>query len=163
MKILILGGSRHGKTSAAEYLQSKYRLRFKDASLHAAELFIRKAMSEVKYYKTAEQCHEDRHQFYDLWRELINAYCKDNPARLVASVMRQSDLYVGLRSLEHFNASKHMFDLILYVDASPRVDIDPAVQIPFDPLTMRPVNNWDLDDGADMRRQIDDIMRRVDR
>lgn len=159
MKVLILGGSGHGKTTVEEYMSKTYGLRGTNASLRAAEVFIWDAMAHIKPYDTPQECYDDRHNYYSLWLEMVAAYNKEDKGRLVREVMKDADVYTGIRSAEVYEAVKGWFDLVLYVCAEGRVEPDPNVEIDFDPHTMRRVDN-----GFDSRHAFDDVdfhMRRA--
>jgi hypothetical protein len=44
--------------------------------------------------------------------------------RLAKDILKGYDCYVGMRDLEEFNASKELFDVIIWVDASKRIGTD---------------------------------------
>lgn len=52
---------------------------------------------------------------------MICGYNKDDRARLAKDIVKEHDCYVGMRDLDEFNASKELFDVIIWVDASKRL------------------------------------------
>ena len=55
------------------------------------------------------------------WYLMICGYNMEDKARLSKDIISKYDCYVGMRDLEEFNASKDLFDLIIWVDASKRL------------------------------------------
>jgi hypothetical protein len=124
MKILILGNARHGKDTLAELLSENFGMTFKSSSEMAMELFIFDEIAEDMGYSTMGQCFEDRVNHRQTWYEMICDYNKDDRARLAKDILEGYDCYVGMRDLEEFEASKDLFDLIIWVDATKRIGSD---------------------------------------
>jgi hypothetical protein len=121
MKILILGNARHGKDTLAERLNEHFGMTFKSSSEMAMELFIFDEIAEQFGYTTMEQCFEDRVNHRTLWYKMICGYNKDDRARLTKDILEVYDCYVGMRDLDEFEASKELFDVIIWVDATTRL------------------------------------------
>ncbi len=121
MKILILGTARHGKDSLAELLNEYYGMTFKSSSEMANELFIYDELKSKYGYNSIEECFEDRMNHREEWYLMICGYNMEDKARLSKDIISKYDCYVGMRDLEEFNASKDLFDLIIWVDASKRL------------------------------------------
>ncbi len=125
-KILIIGLGRHGKDTVAEYLNVKYGMSFTSSSMFAAEKFIYGSLKEVLGYGTFQECYCDRHNWRELWYQLIKAYNIKDKARLVKDVLDSGyDIYVGLRDdKELYEAKKQiLFDWVLWVDAEERLGV----------------------------------------
>lgn len=145
-KLLILGYGRHGKDTVAELIHSETKLAFQSSSVAAAELIIYPQMKER--YPNARACFEDRHNHRAEWYKLICEYNLLDPSRLAQEILKSYDIYVGMRSQKELEASKHLFDLIIWVDASGRIEPEPE-----NSCTVRPdsaeyflFNNGTLDD-----------------
>jgi len=121
MKILILGNARHGKDTLAERFGEHFGMTYKSSSEMAMETFIFDEISEKFGYSTMEQCFEDRVNHRALWYDMICGYNKDDRARLAKDIIEGHDCYVGMRDLEEFEASKKLFDAIIWVDATKRL------------------------------------------
>ena len=120
-KLLILGHARHGKDTAAEYLNNKHGLSFRSSSLFLAERIVRPAMAERGIeYAGIDACYADRVNHRALWRELIEQYNADDAARLAKDILAVSDCYVGMRTEREYIASRPLFDHVIWVDASGR-------------------------------------------
>ena len=98
MKYLIIGHARHGKDTVAEMMNNLYGLTFKSSSLAAAEIFIFDILKDKYNYSTFIECYEDRVNHRAEWYELIEEYNKDDKARLAKEILKDSDIYVGMRS-----------------------------------------------------------------
>lgn len=184
-KVLILGHGRHGKDAAAEILKNALGYQFISSSLFAAKRVMMPYFAKIGiFYPDVEACYEDRHAVYwqdwaprrwflrllglkprliehrAIWFDQISAYNSPNKARLASEIMAESDVYVGMRSNEEYQATKHLFDVILWVDASDRVDYrEPrnSFGIDYNPGEMI----WTDNNGtlSDLERQVLDAVR----
>ena len=121
MKLLILGNARHGKDTLAELLSEQFGMTFKSSSEMAMEIFLFDMLKEKNGYETMQECFEDRVNHRQTWYLSICDYNKDDRARLAKDIVKEHDCYVGMRDLDEFNASKELFDVIVWVDASKRL------------------------------------------
>lgn len=120
-KVLILGHARHGKDTSAEYLRDHHGLAFQSSSLFLAEHVVRPALAERGIeYATLVQCYDDRVNYRALWREIIEEYNRDDPARLAKEILAVSDCYVGMRTEREYRAARPLFDYVLWIDSSGR-------------------------------------------
>lgn len=160
MKILIIGHGRHGKDTVSELLRYHYGLEFSSSSEYCAHEFIADAISPILGYTSVEECFNDRINYRDLWKALISAYNSKDKGRLVKGIMEHNDVYCGMRCAEEYEATKHIFDLVLYIEASARVGyVDPTFDIKFNEDEMVLVdNNEDLEH---LKAQLSKIMRWV--
>jgi hypothetical protein len=161
MKLLILGHARHGKDTAAEYLRDRHGISFHSSSLFLAANVIRPALAgRGMFYDSLEACYADRVNHRALWRELIEDFNRDDPARLAKAILAQSDCYVGMRMEREFWASRALFDVIFWIDASGR-GLPPedasSMTITFDPAWMVRIDNGGPLDA--MQAQLDDWIR----
>lgn len=156
-KILVLGQGRHGKDTVAEILRDRYKIDFMSSSQAAAEV-LKPVLDLVNGVKSEEEHFNDRHNYRELWMRLISLYNSADKTALARHIISKTDVYVGMRSHLEYSAciSKGMFDIILYVDASKRVEYrDPTSEVVFDPLRMYLVdNNGSMEDLA---RTVDDL------
>ncbi len=119
--VLILGHMRHGKDTVAEMLDTYFNYSYASSSQVAAKLFIFAKLKGKYKYSTLEDCFADRVNHRDEWYQLICEYNKDDPARLAKIIVQKYNCYVGMRDRAEFAASRDLFDLIIWVDASERV------------------------------------------
>lgn len=120
-KILILGSARSGKDTLAEILNKEFGTTYIASSEAANNLFIFDKLKTKYGYKTKKECFKDRVNHRDEWYNLICEYNIDDKAKLAKDIMKKADCYVGMRDNEEFLASKHLFDIIIWVDASDRL------------------------------------------
>ncbi len=147
-KLLIIGHGRHGKDTVAEMISESYGLSFIGSSQAALDA-IWPALDVATCYKyeNKEDAFNDRASCRDLWKELITLYNTPDKSSLCKSILSQNDMYVGMRCDEEYEASEHLFDYVLWVDASQRHPEESSMKIKCDPQKMIWVdNNSTLDD-----------------
>jgi hypothetical protein len=153
--ILILGSARHGKDTLAELLNQCYDLSFISSSQMANSLFIYDHLKRKYNYNSSEECFKDRVNHREEWYKLICDYNQSDKSRLAKDIIFNYDCYVGMRDLEEFNASKDLFNLIIWVDASNRVNThDPTLYIGKNQADMIIENNDTLEDFKRKVRRI---------
>ena len=145
LRFLILGYAEHGKTAAARYLFDAYGIEYRDSSLFMAETVIRPALERRGIaYPTPEACYADRGRHRPLWHQAIADFNRDDGARLAKAILAEADCYVGMRAQREYEASRALFNVILWVDASGR-GVPPesrdSMTITFDPGWMLRVDN----------------------
>lgn len=125
-KILIVGSARHGKDSMAEILNKEFGLTYQSSSQAASDIFIYDELKSVYGYTSSTECFEDRINHRQEWYEMICNYNKYDRAKLAKEILETSDCYVGMRDDEEFKEclNQHLFDLIIWVDASERLPIE---------------------------------------
>lgn len=152
MKILILGHGRHGKDTVADMISEMYGYTFESSSMAAAEIAIFPTLAPKYGYKTVEECFEDRVNHRQEWKELITAYNTPDKSRLCREIIAGRDGYVGMRCPLEYEATRRLFDVVLWVDASERLPDDPTMDIEYcDYWMYRIDNNGSL---ADLRAEV---------
>jgi len=118
MKFLILGHGRHGKDTVAQMLQDKLGLTYGSSSRVALDEVI---WPHFKHrYRSKEACFADRHNKRTRWHNLIREYNTPDRTKLARKVLSRYDCYVGMRCKRELSASRHLFDLVIWVDGSAR-------------------------------------------
>lgn len=144
-KLLIIGHGRHGKDTVAELLRDKFGYSFASSSFFAAETVVRPALAACGItYDTLDACYADRVNHRGFWYEAIAAYNGRGKSKLAEAILEDHDIYVGMRSNAEFEASRELFDVVVWVDAFDRgLTPEPAssFDITFDPATMYRINN----------------------
>lgn len=120
MKLLILGYGRHGKDTLAEIFRDHFEISFISSSFAVCEIVIFPALKDKYGYHNPEECYQDRSNHRQEWFELISDYNKEDPSRLCQDILEMNDCYVGMRSKRELDGSRHLFDLVIFVDASER-------------------------------------------
>lgn len=130
MKLLIIGQGRHGKDTVAEILRDYWGWSFRSSSHWAAEHVILPKAQQVHPsvdwdWKWLYDNRHDASQFFcgrQYWYDQILAYNKEHGGDAVCKgVLKEADIYVGMRSLYEFNASTDHFDHIIWVEATERL------------------------------------------
>ena len=144
MKLLILGYGRHGKDTLAEIFRDEFGITFSSSSYAACELVVFPALKDEYDYDTSDECYQDRADHRQEWYKLISDYNAEDPSRLCRDILygveplspesgsstsssrgaKGNDCYVGLRSKRELEGSRHLFDLIIFVDAQLRHPIE---------------------------------------
>ena len=132
--ILILGHGDHGKTSVALYLSDRMGLSCRDSSEFAAEHTVFPVLGGKYGYSNWKQCHADRRNHRDEWGDLIADYNRHDPTRLAKELLRQSEVYVGMRRWREFIPSlkQGLFSDVIWVDATGRKNLEPYTSMEFD-------------------------------
>ncbi len=168
MKRLILGPARHGKDTAAEYLRDRWGVSFQSSSLTAARVILpvlnaARGLAGAPPYIDAQHAFNDRQapKMRELWKRAISLYNAADKTALAREILKDSDCYVGMRALDEYQATRHLFDHVLWVDASERVGgRDSTMGIELDRWGMRFIdNNHSL---AHLNAQLDAFMRETD-
>jgi len=121
MSVLVLGHGEHGKDTFAEMLAKKQELKFSSSSAAAFEVILPVLLTIYPPTYPPEEIYADRRNQRELWRRLILLYNTPDRSALARHILKDNDMYVGMRSAEEFRASKHLFDKIYWVDARHRV------------------------------------------
>ncbi len=128
MKLLILGNARHGKDTLAELFQEYFGITFMSSSQASSDFFLYDQLKDKYGYQSPEDCFNDRVNHREEWYLAICDYNKDNRARLAQDILSTSDCYVGMRDKAEFDecVKQNLFDLIIWVDASKRLPLEPG-------------------------------------
>lgn len=126
-KLLIIGQARHGKDSVGQILKDGWGYNFCSSSYAAAEKVVYPVLAPLYGYTTLEECYSDRVNHRSEWKDLITAYNTPQKAKLASEIMRNNDIYVGMRCHIELNACRtlNLFDAIVWVDASYRKEPEP--------------------------------------
>jgi hypothetical protein len=127
MKLLIIGHAQHGKDTLADYLRDRYGFQVADSSRRAARIFLFEALRGKYGYANIEECYLDRVNHRAEWYDMICQYNTPDKSRLARDILKDSDVYVGMRDRAEIEAcrSAKLFDLIFWVDASARMPLEP--------------------------------------
>lgn len=127
-KLLIIGHARHGKDTVAEILLNYYGYQFKSSSEQAAEIFIYEELKEKYGYQNFQECYIDRMNHRAEWYNLITNYNQPDRAKLAKEILKSVDCYVGMREREEILecVKQKLFDLIIWVDRSEHLPLEPA-------------------------------------
>lgn len=156
MKLMVMGYAGHGKDTVCKILNEDYGMKFVSATRVAAEKIIMPVMK----YDSVEDCIADRVNHRKKWFDLISEYNSKDPARLIREVLKDSDIYCGVRSYREFNAARkeRLFRCSVWVDASKRLPIESTESCTVNPLCTDYVL---MNDGgtSELRLRLDNMMK----
>lgn len=117
MKLIVCGHARHGKDQFCEFMG----LTYVSSSMAALDEAIWPVMGHN--YETKEQCFEDRVNCRAEWHRLITEYNTPDLTRLARAILKDNDVYCGIRSRDEFHAARRasLFDLSVWIDAEDRM------------------------------------------
>lgn len=117
-RLLIVGYARHGKDTVAEILAKEFGFKFTSSSVLVAEEVIWDGWGRLRYL-TFDDMFEDRVNHRDAWMRMIAAYNTPDKTRTARTMLdRGYDLYVGMRRQDEMDASRCLFDYVVWVDRS---------------------------------------------
>lgn len=122
-KILIISHGRWGKDTLAEIWRDNFNIKFASSSQAACKIFLFDALKDKYGYTTIEECFEDRGNRRAEWYELICEYNREEKSRLAQDIMKENDIYVGMRDYAEIRRCIELgvFDLVVWVDSSKRL------------------------------------------
>lgn len=125
-KLLLLGHATHGKDTVGEML-SHYGFDCASSSWACAELVMMPYFASIgQPYPDAGTCFEDRVNHRATWFDQISKYNREGAwSRLSLEILRDHDVYMGMRNRTEFEASKSLYDYIVWIDASKRLPPEP--------------------------------------
>lgn len=117
-RLLIIGYARHGKDTIAEMLHKKHGFKFISSSEFVGREIIWENWGKIRY-PTFEAMFEDRVNWRKQWMEMISIYNTPDKSRTARTMLERGyDLYVGMRRLDELEASRDLFDYVVWVDRS---------------------------------------------
>lgn len=159
MKILVIGHAGHGKDTVCEMLRGEHGYSFQSSSQAAFDRVIWPGLSV--FYGNKTDCWADKDNCRDIWFDLISSYNTPDASRLVRKVLETSDIYCGLRSRREFEASRHLFRHIVWVDALGRLPDESPDSMELNRTDADHIinNNFGLDSLADAVNRLAERMR----
>tara|TARA_Y100000593_G_scaffold91656_1_gene181084 strand:+ start:718 stop:1530 length:813 start_codon:yes stop_codon:yes gene_type:complete len=151
--IYIVGHGRHGKDTVAEIMRDNYGFTFTASSWFMAGKVVFPALRNKYGYTSVAECFDDRHNHRAEWFDLIDK-ANPNGTELSEAIFKQNDIYVGIRSKRELDAVKadNRFDpLVVWVDASKRLEPEPSssISIAIEDADYVVDNNGAIDDLVD--------------
>ncbi|GAB5431199.1 MAG: hypothetical protein EpisKO_05690 [Epibacterium sp.] len=127
-------------------LAREYGLRVVSSSEFAARKAVFPLVSDL--YADWRAAYEDRHAHRDLWFHAITAYNLRPGPMLAEQILERHDVYTGMRRRAELEGSRHLFDLVVWVDASRRLPTEPESSMELTPADADWVvdNNGPLED-----------------
>lgn len=150
--LLVLGHGGHGKGEFCRLLSELYGAECLSSSEAALPHIFPALNAALAHdfegaYTSREQAYNERGGFRPLWKALISLYNTPDKATLAREVLSRAEVYDGMRDAGEFEASRHLFDLVVWVDASERVrSVDPSMGIKCEVAGAVIHNNGTIDD-----------------
>jgi len=125
-KLLVIGHARHGKDTAADMMKNLMDLDFTSSSVFVGQEAIWPQWGQERY-STFKDMFEDRVNYRSTWANLILAYNTPDLSRTATEMLKDNDMYVGMRNKAELLVCKEnqVFDYIIWVDASQRLPAEP--------------------------------------
>lgn len=120
MKILIIGHKGSGKTHIGKILGGRLGVGYKDSSAYCFDHVVYPVLKEKYGYLNEAEAMADKDNRRADWFDLISQY-NAIPDRLTREILKDHNIYVGMRNRREFEGSHHHFDLRIWIDASERV------------------------------------------
>lgn len=135
-KYLIIGHGRHGKDTFAEMLCRFSGLKFSSSSEAALDVIFPSLNAIGDAFNAGElmnrkQAFEHRLNYREIWKELISLYNANEKSALCKKILETNDIYVGMRCDKEYDATKHLFNKVFWVDALNREVDDSSMKIKY--------------------------------
>ena len=154
-KLLVIGQGRHGKDTVCEILRDDYGLQFISSSRFVLDEAIWNEWGASRY-AGKEACYKDRGNNRALWFDMIAAYNTPDKTRTVTGMFAQGySIYCGLRSRDELNATRHLFDKVVWVDR--------GYHLPPEPFSSMQLNAGDATHLLDNNGGMFQLKRNLDR
>jgi dephospho-CoA kinase len=136
VKLCLIGSARWGKDSLAEIFNEQFGLKYTSSSEACADIFIYDKLKDLYGYTSVKECFNDRFKHRAEWFNLISEYNKDDKARLAKEIMKNNDIYVGMRSRDEIEEClrQNVFNLVIWVDGSKRLPFESKDSFDIDSL-----------------------------
>lgn len=116
MKLLILGHARHGKDTVLELLRADHGFQYRPATSIICEQIVYPVLAPL-YPGGPVQCEADKDGHRQTWFDLVRAHLATHGQDwLVRETLKHGDLFAGTRSRSEYEATRHLFDFILWVE-----------------------------------------------
>jgi len=130
-KLLVIGHGRHGKDSVCEILRDNYGYKFISSSQFVCNEVIWDGWG-VWNYADKELCYADRGNHRALWADMISNYNTPDKSRTATGMISAGyDIYCGMRRRDELEATRHLFDKVVWVDRSLHLPPEPASSMQF--------------------------------
>lgn len=146
-RILIIGHAQHGKDTVAEMLRDNYGIKFGSSSHFAINKAVWPMVKDRGVWQSPEALYNDRANHREMLYHAIRAYNLIPGTSLAEQMFQEGyDCYVGMRSADEFFATRHLFNSVVWVDASRRKPLEGSGSMD---LTSNLANYW-LDNNKDL-------------
>lgn len=123
MKIAVISQANQGKDTLCEIVSEIYNVPFVSSTYYIAEHIVFPLLKDKYGYRNLEECLKDKANHRKEWADIINKYNEKDLSKVAKDILSINDFYCGIRCKKQLEASKHLFDLIIWVDASERLGV----------------------------------------
>src|SRR5690625_202258 len=123
MKIAVISQANQGKDTFCEIVSEIYNVPFVSSTYYIAEHIVFPLLKDKYGYRNLEECLKDKANHRKEWADIINKYNEKDLSKVAKDILSINDFYCGIRCKKQLEASKHLFDLIIWVDASERLGV----------------------------------------
>lgn len=150
-KCLVIGHARHGKDTAGQMVADATGQPWVSSSEFCAQKAVFPLVADL--YPDWRACFEDRDNHRQLWFHAIAAYNLRPGPMLAEQILEGHGIYVGMRRRAEFEQVRHLFDVVLWVDAAKRLPPEPDSSMELTAADADVVLDNNLDESH-MRTQI---------
>jgi hypothetical protein len=152
-KLLVIGHGRHGKDTVCEILRDDYGYKFISSSHFVCNEVIWDDWG-VWNYTDKTLCYADRGNHRPLWANMISKYNRPDKSRTATEMLAAGyDIYCGMRMRDELEASRHLFDKVVWVDRS--------LHLPAEPSSSMELNEQDATHVLDNNGALQDLKHSV--
>ena len=123
MKIAVISQAKQGKDTLCEIVSEVYNVPFVSSTYYIAEHIVFPLLKDKYGYRNLEECLKDKVNHRKEWADIINKYNEKDLSKLATDILSINDFYCGIRCKKQLEASKHLFDLIIWVDSEERLGV----------------------------------------
>src|SRR5690625_996581 len=123
MKLAVISQANQGKDTFCEIVSEIYNVPFVSSTYYIAEHIVFPLLKDKYGYRNLEECLKDKANHRKEWADIINKYNEKDLSKVAKDILSINDFYCGIRCKKQLEASKHLFDLIIWVDASERLGV----------------------------------------
>jgi hypothetical protein len=124
-RLLVIGHGRHGKDTVCEILRDYHGYSFVSSSQFVLDEAIWENWGQHRY-KTKDICYADRANHRDKWADMITEYNTPDKSKTASGMLDQGySIYCGMRRRDEFEAARHLFDAVVWVDRSELLPPEP--------------------------------------
>jgi hypothetical protein len=149
--IQIIGPKRSGKDTVGEILRHAGYNPCSYSLFCTEKVMMPYFASKGVLWISPEACYNARDDFRQEWYDEIRRYHGDELHKVTSEMITEDyDCLIGIRHPEEFTAGRHLIDIVVWVDASTRIqgieESDPTMNISRDNADYVISNNGDLED-----------------
>lgn len=121
-RLLLISNARWGKNSVGDLLEQHGYKCFHSSTFATEQIMMPYFAEHGNPYTSTEACFADRVNHRKIWHDEIERYNLPTYTRMTWDMINGGyDVYVGMRSRLEFTASRHLYDRVIWIDASQRL------------------------------------------